>query len=208
MEFTYPLQPPPLPKRLNPYIVYENKPIWQTHYDDIYHQFDYNIEHIQKNILQNHTLPIGTKIYHTNHLSLHENSYFSFGIDVVLALWMILDNPFLQDGKLSTLYECKVIKPIPARIVHKLYHSSDEVSIYPKIVRHGPNESPYDIGIEIRLYAPLYKDYIHVHQTYHLDHRILQRNAHKTLQEFNPIRAIVLVEMREFQSAEPIDNSI
>ncbi len=154
-------------------------------------------------------IPVGTILYHgsldseLNFNSLKKDRITFFGLDFIISIWYTLEMKrnyrYLKEG---TLYEFKVVEPIPIHIIHDLYDHPREVSIcnkeklaciHPQIAFHGSTESlpPYDLCIEVGMNMKYFSKNIELIKKHTIDTKILYDNRYKLFSNFDPKESII-----------------
>jgi hypothetical protein len=169
-------------------------------------------------------LPKNTILYHgsTNYpffdKTFLSNKITFFGLDIVIALWYILEEIYNkndhcvnnQNVKINGyLYEFQLTKDLPiTHIIKKLIINPKDrtepckkimnaVCLHPQISFHGTSFTNhyrdivpmFDLCNEITLRYTVYKDYMHLKNVYFVDPFILHKNATKI--HFDPVKSIV-----------------
>jgi hypothetical protein len=154
-------------------------------------------------------IPIGTILYHgslesdLNFNALKKDRITFFGLDFIISIWYTLElQRSYRNLKEGTLYEFKVIEPIPVHIIRELYDHPKSISIctkqkmaciHPQIAYHGSTEapSPYDLCIEITMNMKHFSKYIQLIKKHTIDTKQLYDNRYELFSKFDPKESIV-----------------
>jgi hypothetical protein len=218
-DFIYPIKqkipdsnPHDLITIVNVWKLWEN--LWENEWAKPIENVNY---YISTRILdKNHCIPVGTKLYHgslknVDLLELRDTSRSEqltfFGIDIVIALWYILEMQMNYDELcVGKLYEFEVFTPIPVTLISDLFsnpkdipHCKKDVAfIHPQVSFHDA-ANICDLCIEVGMRLQIFKHNLRLRKKYVVDTRILYMNAHKTFKDFNPVRAITYESEVELQ---------
>lgn len=170
-------------------------------------------------------LPKGTKLYHGSTIypflgnSPSTNQITFFGLDVIIALWYILEEIYIKnDNCIHTnksvqmngyLYEFVIIQDLPiTHIIDKLVinpkdknisckKNPNDVCLHPQIAFHGISYQNYyrnvvplfDLCNEITFRFNKYTNHLQLKNVFLVDPLILHKNANK--KGFDPTKSIV-----------------
>jgi hypothetical protein len=209
MNFVYPLK---IPQEKEPSFLTSLNIFKTDAIDDCKYVLDHIKNDLTKSIGSTIYVPIGTKLYYGSNnfeVDFTKNRIMFFGLDVVHALWHVVELQSYHMYRLGKVYECVVTKPIPVVILANIYYDVNRSSpnynkglLYPKIVHHGrdiENEFPCDISAELAINSGYFKHHFRLEHTYTIDTSVLAAFADRPLKKFNPVVSILEIEMKVYK---------